>query len=312
MVAPRATLVLLVPGRAAVHFDLQGLVRQAVLLLLVLPILAGAIARSGYEALRGQEPLALAWSDALGSLHRQLPLRAHAPGDRLRIVGRDREPRAAPARIEAGAGAINARAVLAAFGTDRAAAALPGLTSPDALLRLTASHLGESLRVRPFTAEGEPDPAAFAALSHLMRCRITGEEVPVHPALVRILVALGSIYRRPLNLISGHRAVDALGTSLTSQHTLGTAADIKIAGVSIDELRKRALELGARGVGLYPEKGFLHIDVRQRRRHSWIYTAAEGEQPYVSPEGVPRVATPVLGGEPAAPVDTGEGPEHTD
>jgi hypothetical protein len=81
-----------------------------------------------------------------------------------------------------------------------------------------------------------------------------------------------------LQLISGHRAPHANGTSPTSQHTLGRAADIRIPGVSIAELKRVAIKLGARGVGLYPEKGFVHVDVREKNRYFWVWTARGGEQ----------------------------------
>jgi hypothetical protein len=33
-------------------------------------------------------------------------------------------------------------------------------------------------------------------------------------------------------------------------------------------------------VGLYPEKGFLHIDVRTKPRYFWAFTEKHGEQRY--------------------------------
>jgi uncharacterized protein YcbK (DUF882 family) len=146
------------------------------------------------------------------------------------------------------------------------------------VLRLQALHLGETLSARPFDDLLRPDPRAFLDINHLMRCRVTGEEVEMDPRLVGILSQLSSIYGRTLQLISGHRAPLAKGTSPTSQHTLGRAADIRIPGVRIEDLKKVVIKLGARGVGLYPEKGFVHIDVREKQRYYWQYTARGGEQ----------------------------------
>jgi zinc D-Ala-D-Ala carboxypeptidase len=111
-----------------------------------------------------------------------------------------------------------------------------------------------------------------------MRCRITGTEIPIDTRLVEILVQLHTLYGKPIELVSGHRQPLTIGTKKTSQHTLGRAADIRIPGVGIEELKRAAMKLGARGIGLYPEKGFVHVDVRQKSRYFWVYTAAGGEQ----------------------------------
>jgi uncharacterized protein YcbK (DUF882 family) len=154
----------------------------------------------------------------------------------------------------------------------------PGTVPINGVLRLQALHLGETLSARPFDDLLRPDPRAFLDINHLMRCRVTGEEIPMDPRLVGILAQLSSIYGRTLQLVSGHRAPLANGTSPTSQHTLGRAADIRIPGVRIEDLKKVVIKLGARGVGLYPEKGFVHVDVREKQRYYWQYTARGGEQ----------------------------------
>lgn len=154
----------------------------------------------------------------------------------------------------------------------------PNAVPINGVLRIQALHLDETLSTRPFDDLLRPDARAFADVNHLMRCRVTGHEVDMDPKLIAILSQLSTIYGRTLQLISGHRAPHANGTSETSQHTLGRAADIRIPGVSIGELKKVAIKLGARGVGLYPEKGFVHVDVRDKNRYFWIWTARAGEQ----------------------------------
>jgi uncharacterized protein YcbK (DUF882 family) len=154
----------------------------------------------------------------------------------------------------------------------------PNQVPINGVLRIQALHLDETLSTRPFDDLLRPDPRAFADVNHLMRCRVTGHEVDMDPKLIAILSQLSTIYGRTLQLISGHRAPHANGTSETSQHTLGRAADIRIPGVTIGELKKVAIKLGARGVGLYPEKGFVHVDVRDKNRYFWIWTARGGEQ----------------------------------
>jgi hypothetical protein len=44
---------------------------------------------------------------------------------------------------------------------------------------------------------------------------------------------------------------------------------VRVPGIGIDELREVALELGARGVGLYTHHRFVHIDFRNQRKYQW-------------------------------------------
>lgn len=144
-------------------------------------------------------------------------------------------------------------------------------------LELQALHLGETVDVQPFDDQMQPNPEAMAAIDHVMRCRITGTAIAIDPRLIEILVQLHTLYGKPIELVSGHREPLTIGTKKTSQHALGRAADIRIPGVGIEELKRVAMKLGARGIGLYPEKGFVHVDVRQKPRYFWSYTAAGGE-----------------------------------
>ena len=142
------------------------------------------------------------------------------------------------------------------------------------ILRVHSLHFDENIAVRPFDAQGRPQVDAFAAISHIWRCRITNHEAPINDRLVRLLTTLNDLYDRPVHLISGHRVPHTLGTSDTSQHVAGTAADIRVPGVSIKELRAVVTELGARGVGLYNHKGFVHVDFRKKHRYFWVYPEA--------------------------------------
>ncbi len=136
-------------------------------------------------------------------------------------------------------------------------------------LRIYSLHHDEYVDVVPYDARGKRNEAAFAALAHVFRCRVTGHEVEISERLVRLLTTINDLYDRPLHLISGHRVAHTIHTSPTSQHTRGTAADVRVPGVPITELREVARKLGARGLGLYTHKRFVHIDFRDRRRYFW-------------------------------------------
>ena len=124
---------------------------------------------------------------------------------------------------------------------------------------------GRSLAVQPFNAEGMPEPGAFDALKMFLRCRRTGSMQDMNPRLMALLLRISRAFGGSvLQVISAHRKADGVVTQETSQHTRGWASDIRIAGVSVEDLAEMARSLGARGVGVYPESRFVHVDVRER------------------------------------------------
>lgn len=53
-----------------------------------------------------------------------------------------------------------------------------------------------------------------------------------------------------------------------SQHLYGTAADIRVPGMTVEQLARAAEQVRAfrtGGIGRYPRKGFVHVDVRGYR-----------------------------------------------
>jgi len=130
-------------------------------------------------------------------------------------------------------------------------------------LELFDVNTHQRITLSPFAEQGEMNPGAFDALSRFLRCRRTGELVPMSPRLIALLSRIGRHFSgAALHVISGHRAVDGITTRRTSQHARGTAADIRIPGVSTQTLWQTARTLGAAGVGLYTKNRFVHVDVR--------------------------------------------------
>lgn len=126
-----------------------------------------------------------------------------------------------------------------------------------------------SLRITPFNEAGLPDTEAFTKLRGFMSCRRSGHESDMDPRLIAVLSRISQYYgNAQVQIISAHRKPDGKVTSETSQHAYGTAADIRVAGVAVEELAKVARELGARGVGVYTKSRFVHVDVRTKR-YSW-------------------------------------------
>jgi uncharacterized protein YcbK (DUF882 family) len=293
--------MVLVPGRTALSFAAPRAPGKAMLGALLLPLLTGAVAERCYRSVRSPAVVAASASlsrvsvasavETTSPASRPTPTRAAKPSTthpsaRNLLSAEPTKPPVTSMMLAAtspSAGAVvNVQAILRTIAshhkggpTDAELAQIP----TNGYLRLQALHLSEELNVRPFDDMFRPIPSALAQIDHALRCRVTGTEIAIDRRLIGILVQLHTLFGRAIQLVSGHRQPATLGTKSTSQHALGRAADIRIPGVSIEELRRVALKFGARGVGLYPEKGFVHVDVRDKAQYRWIYTEADGEQP---------------------------------
>ena len=98
-------------------------------------------------------------------------------------------------------------------------------------------------------------------------CRDGSHQVVLHSELLEKLQALRSALGRPVIINSGYRNPEhnkRVGGSPTSLHMQGMAADIRVPGMSPQELAKAAREVGFRGIGNYTT--FLHVDIRQDKK----------------------------------------------
>ena len=131
-------------------------------------------------------------------------------------------------------------------------------------------HTGDSLRTVYFE-NGRYLPDAMSELMKALRDWRSGEEHLMDPRLFDVMHALRARLEtnQPFQIISGYRSKstnDAMherssGVAKNSQHTEGKASDIRLQGVSLLNIRKAALDLGAGGVGYYPISNFVHVDV---------------------------------------------------
>jgi uncharacterized protein YcbK (DUF882 family) len=118
----------------------------------------------------------------------------------------------------------------------------------------------------------------MAEIDFVLRDFRSGDVKPIDPQLLDLLYL---VTRRletssPIHLISGYRspATNAAlhehssGVAVHSLHTKGMAADIRIPGRDLRQLRKIAMAAGAGGVGYYPRSDFVHLDVGHIRHWS--------------------------------------------
>lgn len=174
---------------------------------------------------------------------------------------------------------MNRREALGRVVLACASLALPGLIGgaagaesgpePSGILSFRNVHTGERCRVRYRDGEAWL-PEGLEELSRLFRCHHTGEIHPIAPELFdlldRVQVTLGRP-GEPYELVSGYRSPrynellrrNGRGVARRSYHLRGMAADVRLPGVSLRDLRRAAQRLGLGGVGAYRE--FVHLDV---------------------------------------------------
>lgn len=105
-----------------------------------------------------------------------------------------------------------------------------------------------------------------------LRCRDGTDTVMVDEALTVVLQCIREHFGKPVTITSGYRTPAhnaAVGGAKSSQHLLGRAADIRVAGVSVEDVAAYAESLMPDwgGVGRYPVKagratGWVHVDTR--------------------------------------------------
>ena len=106
-------------------------------------------------------------------------------------------------------------------------------------------------------------------------CKDGSDPVFVDSSLAALLQKIRDHFGRPVVITSGYRTPEhnaEVGGSKSSQHLLGRAADIRVAGVSVEDVAAYAESLmpGWGGVGRYPVKagratGWVHVDTRQNK-----------------------------------------------
>jgi uncharacterized protein YcbK (DUF882 family) len=135
--------------------------------------------------------------------------------------------------------------------------------APTGNLRLAHMHRRESVKVNIYNADGSYNPRALQAVSHFLRCPRTNVKKKVEP---RLLTILSQVYdhfgSRPIVVTSGYR----YQRNTSSYHYKGTATDIFVPGVAPAVLRAfvETLDIGDMGIGYYPRRGFVHVDIRPR------------------------------------------------
>jgi hypothetical protein len=103
-------------------------------------------------------------------------------------------------------------------------------------------------------------------------CKDGSDEILIDTELVKVLQAIRDKLGKPVNITSAYRHLKynlSIGSTSTSQHVYGKAADIVCSGVEPIEIARIADEMCIGGVGRYGS--FVHVDTRSGRyRANWL------------------------------------------
>ena len=113
--------------------------------------------------------------------------------------------------------------------------------------------------------------------SAVLREPSSGNQSPVEPRLLDLVYRIQTHFQaQEIRVISGYRT-PRLAHGRGSNHGRGRAIDLVVPGASDTDVASFARALGFVGVGVYPQSGFVHIDVRDRS-YFWVDQSAPGKR----------------------------------
>lgn len=138
------------------------------------------------------------------------------------------------------------------------------------VLSLYNANSFESL-TKEYWVDGWYNPDALSEFNYLMRDRRSDEVTNMDVGLLDILHMLQQRIGgpdKPIHIVCGYRspttnaalAASRRGVARNSYHVTGQAADIRVPGYSLYNLRQHAASLELGGVGYYRHSDFVHVD----------------------------------------------------
>ncbi|WP_213664094.1 DUF882 domain-containing protein [Stutzerimonas stutzeri] len=114
----------------------------------------------------------------------------------------------------------------------------------------------------------------YLQISKILRDVEYDKSIRMSPKLIDLLYIIQAYLKangKPyiIHITSGYRTLEhnkrLRGAASNSLHMQGLAADITVPGIPVSELSKLVKAIGVGGVGIYPRKNFVHVDVGRAR-----------------------------------------------
>lgn len=149
--------------------------------------------------------------------------------------------------------------------------------------RITLVRFGtkETQVIQAVNKKGKLLPGVIARFSRMMRFEKTNPamEHKIDALLIERVAKVSDHFGgRPIEIISGFRPKTPTQYTPHSNHNLGRAIDMRIAGVPNEIVRDYCRTFDKAGVGYYPNSLFVHFDVRSQKTF-WIDLSGPGEAP---------------------------------
>ena len=142
------------------------------------------------------------------------------------------------------------------------------------ILWLKRPQSGEEVKLR-YGIGRNVDKEGYLKAVRILRDVRAGEVKAIDPRLLDLMSAMQAWLRMndhiaPLNILSGYRSPKTnseVKGARNSMHLQGRAVDIHVEGIPTRTLERLAKTLNVGGVGVYLDRGFIHLDTGRVR--SW-------------------------------------------
>jgi uncharacterized protein YcbK (DUF882 family) len=142
------------------------------------------------------------------------------------------------------------------------------------LFVIHAMALNERVAFPAASPRGGFAPDAINQISHTVRESTTGNEHPIDPRTLDVLYQIQAHFNaQEIRVVSAYRTPKT-GNS-QGNHGRGRAIDFVVPGATDSDVGRFARDHGFVGVGVYPNAGFVHVDVRASS-YFWIDSSGPG------------------------------------